>query len=130
MAKSIRISDDLYSMAQNASQALSRPLAQQMEYWTRLGAALDASGISASMAMNLLGNGVQADEFVVAALRQNVSKDGVLLMLKERQRKDAAEVAAGRRTAHSLLVVGKGDLRGARITQNPASEFARVGAGW
>jgi hypothetical protein len=101
-----------------------------MEYWAKLGAALDASGISASVAMDLLGNGVQADEFVAAALGRGVSKDGGLPMLKGRQRKDVAEVAAGRRTARSLLAVGKGDLRGARITQNPASEFAQVGAGW
>lgn len=130
MAQSIRISNDLYSMAHNASQALGRPLAQQMEYWARLGAALDAAGISASMAMELLGNGVQANEFVAAALGRGASEDGGLPMLKERQRKDAAEVAAGHRTARSLLAVGKGDLKGARFTGNPASEFADIGAGW
>jgi hypothetical protein len=130
MAQSIRISDDLYLTAQIASQALGRPLAQQMEYWARLGAALDASGISAAVAMDLLGNGVKADEFVTAALGRGVLHDGGLPMLTERKREDAADVAAGRRKARSLLAVGKGDLTGARFTPNPASEFARVGKDW
>lgn len=130
MAQSIRISDDLYSMAQNASQALARPLAQQMEYWARLGAALDAAGISASMAMELLGNGASADAFVAAALGQGAQQDGGLPMLKERQRKDAEDVAAGRRSARSLLMFQKDDLKGYRFTPNPASEFERSGDGW
>jgi hypothetical protein len=58
---------------------------------------------------------------------QATSKHG-LPMLKERQRKDAEEVAAGKRSIYSLLAVGKGDLDGATVTFNPKSEFA--GPGW
>ncbi len=130
MAQSIRISDDLYSMAQNASQALARPLAQQMEYWARLGAALDAAGISTGMAMELLGNGIAADDFVLVALGRVAADSGGLPLLKERQHKDAEEVAAGRRSARSLLMFQKEDLTGYRFTPNPASEFARSGDGW
>ena len=130
MAQSIRISDDLYAMAQNASQALARPLAQQMEYWARLGAALDAAGISTGMAMELLGNGVAADDFVAVALGQVAAMNGGLSLLKERQHKDAEEVAAGLRSARSLLMFQKDDLKGYRFTPNPASEFARGGDGW
>jgi hypothetical protein len=130
MAHSIRISDDLFSMAQNASHALGRPLAQQMEYWARLGAALDAAGISTGMAMNLLGRGVDADKFVAVALGQIAGDDGGLPMLKERQRKDEEEVAAGLRDPCSLLMVQKGDLKGFVFTPNPASEFAQAGEGW
>ena len=130
MAQSVRISDDLYLITQIASQAFGRPLAKQMEYGARLWAALDATGIPASMAMDLLGNGGKADEFVAAALGRGVLEDGGLPMLKERKHKDAADVAAGRRKARSLLAVGKSDLTGARFTPNPKSEFARVGNGW
>ena len=131
MARSIRISDDLYSMAQNVSLALDRPLAEQVEYWARLGAALDAAGISTELAMELLSKGVKADEFVAVALGQVATEaDGGLTMLKERQRKDAEEVAAGLRSARSLWVVGKGDLKGARFTLNPESEFAVNGVTW
>lgn len=67
---------------------------------------------------------MRADETLIA------TEDGGLPMLKERQRKDAEDVATGCRTARSLLAVGRGDLRGAKITQNPASEFERSGDGW
>ncbi|MDR7308404.1 TA system antitoxin ParD family protein [Rhodoferax saidenbachensis] len=131
MAQSIRISDDLYSMAQNVSLALGRPLAQQMEYWARLGAALDAAGISADGAMELLNSGIKADEFVAVALGQvPTEKDGGLTMLKERQRKAEQEVVTGQRSARSLWVVGEGDLKGACFTLNPESEFAVNGVTW
>ena len=57
-------------------------------------------------------------------------EDGGLPMLKERQRQDANEVAAGRRSARSLLMFQKDDLKGYRLTPNPASEFDRSGDGW
>lgn len=50
--------------------------------------------------------------------------------LKERQRKDAEDVAAGRRSARSLLMFQKDDLKGYCFTPNPASEFERSGDGW
>lgn len=130
MAQSIRVSDDLYALAQKASQALSRPLAQQMEYWARLGAALDAAGISAAVAMDLLGNGASADAFVAAALGRGAEPEQGLPLLKERQRKDAEDVMAGRRTARSLWAIQKGDLAGYTFTPSGTSEFDQAGKGW
>jgi len=130
VAQSIRVSDDLYALAQKASQALSRPLAQQMEYWARLGAALDAAGISAATAMNLLGNGASADAFVAAALGRGAMAEHGLPLLKERRRKDADEVLAGRRTARSLWAIQKGDLVGYSFSPSKTSEFDQVGDGW
>jgi len=130
MAQSIRISDDLYALAQKASQALSRPLAQQMEYWARLGAALDAAGISSATAMNLLGNGSSADAFVAAALGRGAEPEQGLQFLQERQRSDAEDVSAGRRTARSLWAIQKGDLAGYTFTPSSTSEFDQAGKGW
>jgi len=128
MAQSIRISDDLYALAQTASKALSRPLAQQMEYWARLGAALDAAGISAAAAMDLLGNGASADAFVAAALGHGAEPEQGLSLLKERQRKDAEDVAAGRRTARSLWAIQQGDMAGYTFTPSSTSEFDQAGS--
>jgi hypothetical protein len=131
MAQSVRISDDLYSMAQNVSLALERPIAQQVEFWARLGMALDAAGVSTEMAMDLLGNGAKVDESVVVPLGHlAIEEDGGLSMLKDRQRKDAEEVAAGLRDPRSLMVVRKGDLKGVRFSPNPASKFSGKGEGW
>jgi len=130
MAKSIRISDGLYDMTHNVSQTLGRPLAQQLEYWARLGAALDAAGVSTGMAMDLLGHGVDADKFVAVALGQVAAADGGLPMLKEPQRKDDQEVASGQRSAQSLVAAPKGDMKGVGFTLNPASEYSQSGEGW
>lgn len=71
-----------------------------------------------------------SDECADTAVESRVCADGGLWMLKEHQRKDAEEVAAGLRDPRSLWVVGKGDLKGFRFTQNPASKFATPGSGW
>lgn len=60
----------------------------------------------------------------------DIRDEGGLPMLKARKRKDAEEVVAGLRSARSLWVVGKGDLKGTTFTLNPESEFSRKGEGW
>ncbi|HVH44094.1 MAG TPA: hypothetical protein VM925_17205 [Labilithrix sp.] len=44
MAKSIRISDDLYDMAATEAVLMHRSLAQQIEHWAAIGQAVEASG--------------------------------------------------------------------------------------
>lgn len=44
MAKSIRISDDLYEMASLEAKLMHRSLAQQIEHWAAIGQAIEASG--------------------------------------------------------------------------------------
>jgi hypothetical protein len=46
MAKSIRVSDDLYKLADSASASAHRSLAQQVEYWAALGRAVEAAGVT------------------------------------------------------------------------------------
>ena len=46
MAKSIRVSHRLYSLAEATSQRLHRLLAQEVEHWAELGRALEAAGIT------------------------------------------------------------------------------------
>jgi hypothetical protein len=43
MAKSIRISDDLYDMASTEAVLMHRSLAQQIEHWAAIGQAVEAS---------------------------------------------------------------------------------------
>jgi len=57
----------------------------------------------------------------------DIRGEGGLPMIKACQRKDSEDVAAGLRSPYSLLVVGKGDLKGATFTYNPNSEFAGRG---
>lgn len=55
---------------------------------------------------------------------------GELPMLKDRHRKDAEDVAAGRRTARSLWAFQPGDLEGFTFTPSPTSEHDKPGEGW
>ena len=59
----------------------------------------------------------------------DIRDEGGLPMLKASKRKDAKDVVAGLRSARSLWVVGKGDLKDATFTPNPLSEFSRKDEG-
>jgi hypothetical protein len=60
---------------------------------------------------------------------ESAFEDG-LLLLNERQRKDAEGVAAVRRTARSLLAIQKGDFEGYTFRPNQVTEFDKTGGGW
>lgn len=46
MAKSIRVSEELYELADSACTSAHRSLAQQIEYWATLGRALETAGVT------------------------------------------------------------------------------------
>jgi hypothetical protein len=54
MAKSIRVSDDLYKLADSASAVAHRSLAQQIEYWAALGRAIEAAGVTTVQAQQVI----------------------------------------------------------------------------
>ena len=122
MAQSIRVSDELCSLAQATGKALQRPIAQQMEHWARLGAALEAAGISSTAAMRLLRAQSTADELVSVALGR--SKVSGLEQLRKLQANDADQVARGKRSAKSLYIVGEKALQGFTFKRQDRSESA------
>jgi hypothetical protein len=62
MAKSIRVSDDLYELADSASVSAHRSLAQQIEYWAALGRAIEAAGVTTSQAQKVIEGDRRARE--------------------------------------------------------------------
>src|SRR6266404_4200707 len=54
MAKSIRVSDQLYALAEATSQHVHRSLAQQVEHWAELGRALEAAGVTTAQVLDVL----------------------------------------------------------------------------
>ena len=68
MAKSIRISDQLYTLAEATSQRLHRSLAQQVEHWAELGRALDAAGVTTAQVLDILGGDLRARERLMLKL--------------------------------------------------------------
>lgn len=68
MAKSIRVSDRLYSLAEATSQQVHRSLAQQVEHWAELGRALDVAGVTTAQVLDILGGNLRARERLMLKL--------------------------------------------------------------
>jgi hypothetical protein len=68
MAKSIRVSDQLYSLAETTSRQVHRSLAQQVEHWAELGRALEAAGVTTAQVLDILGGDLRARERVMLKL--------------------------------------------------------------
>lgn len=98
--------------------------------WVKLGPILEAAGVSKETAIEVLSRGCLVDDLVAMAMGLGAPVDEGLQLLKETQRRDADDVAAGRRAARSLWVLQKGDLDDFTFTPNPNSEFDRPGEGW
>jgi hypothetical protein len=68
MAKSIRVSDQLYSMAEITSRQVHRSLAQQIEHWAELGRALEAAGVTTAQVLDILNGDLRARERLMLKL--------------------------------------------------------------
>jgi hypothetical protein len=66
--KSIRIADDLYAAVQQEGAVMTRSIAQQLEHWARLGAALEAAGVTADQLRSILGGDARVRERVFMKL--------------------------------------------------------------
>ncbi len=118
MAQSIRISDECYEAAQRVAQGMNRSLAQQIEHWVRLGMRVEL-GLTAEQTLALL----QAQTKVVAWTEPD-SRDSHNRAALRHARLEA-DVAAGRRSADSLIAIP------ARLAQRAKLSFpaAAFGAG-
>jgi len=68
MARSIRVSDRLYSLAEATSQRVHRSLAQQIEHWAELGRAIEAAGVTTAQVLDILGGDLRARERLMLKL--------------------------------------------------------------
>jgi hypothetical protein len=130
MAQSIRISDELYALAQRAGGALDRSLAQQMEYWARLGAAIDAAGITSKQAMELLESGRSVDTLVAVATGRTDNVKAGSRTLRALHKKLDDDVVKGRRSAESLLAFRKEDVKASKVTYALDSTRQVESEGW
>jgi hypothetical protein len=68
MAKSIRVSDRFYSLAEATSRQLHRSLAQQVEHWAELGRALEAAGVTTAQVLEILNGSLRERERLMLKL--------------------------------------------------------------
>jgi hypothetical protein len=104
MAKSIRISDQLYELALQEAALMERSLAQQIEHWVKLGIGVERT------------SGATVDDVRAAALRY-------------RHVRDEAAVRSGRRSAASLHAIPADLIRQAR-PEFPKAAFATRRKSW
>lgn len=133
MAKSIRVSDGVYELAAAAGEAVHRSLAEQIEYWVRLGAALDAAGITMEESLLLL----QGDRGIVDRMLTHVTSAPAKSRRRQRYTGAASiaarnaqlerEVERGERSPESLFLFSPEQIKGAVFTQRSP---AKPGKGW
>lgn len=104
MAKSIRITDELYQLALQEATLMERSLAQQIEHWVKLGIGVEHSV------------GATLDDVRAAALRY-------------RHVRDEAAVRSGKRTAASLHAIPSAMVRNAQV-EFPRAAFASRRKAW
>lgn len=104
MAKSIRITDELYDLATHEAALMHRSLAQQIEHWVKLGVGVERAA------------GATVDEVRTAALRYHHARD-------------EAAVRSGRKTPSSLHAIPMSIARGA-AAEFPKSAFSSRRKSW
>jgi hypothetical protein len=112
-SNSIRVGAELFSLAQQEGSLMSRSAAQQIEHWARLGAALEATGLSvADLASLLRGNEVQPEETVT-------SEQELWDFKRTRQAQDLRSVRSGRQPAAAMSWFSGGKAKAARLVNSP-----------
>lgn len=112
-SNSVRVGASLFKEAQKEGAIMSRSAAQQIEYWARLGAALEAAGLSVADAARMLGSR-EPQEHV------NVKSEAQLWALKRKQqRQDLENVRSGRRSAASMSWFSSGHARNVKLVDSP-----------
>jgi ParD-like antitoxin of type II bacterial toxin-antitoxin system len=66
--KSIRVADRIYELAQQEAAVMSRSIAQQVEHWAQIGAALEAAGVTLDQLRSVLGGDLRARERIFMKL--------------------------------------------------------------
>jgi hypothetical protein len=106
-SNSIRISADLFERACEQGSVMSRSAAQQVEHWARLGAALEAKGLSVDEMAELLRGSQQATEGELWAFK------------RERQARDLARVRSGLADNDQMSWFSKGRGKKAKLINSP-----------
>jgi hypothetical protein len=92
---------------------MSRSTAQQIEHWARLGAALEATGLSvADLASLLRGRKAPRDETVA-------SEQELWAFKRKRQARDLKSVRAGHQPADAMSWFSGGKAKAAKLVNSP-----------
>ena len=97
----------LFDSAREEGALMSRSAAQQIEHWARMGAALEASGLTVAQAASLLKSQAEAGDAKLWAFK------------RERQRADLAHARSGRITQDQLCWFSGGKALKLKLINSP-----------
>ena len=119
-SNSIRVGAELFSLAQQHGALMSRSAAQQIEHWARIGAALEATGLSVTDVARLLRGGNDRGDSN-SDLEETTAKDEKELWAfkRKRQAKDLRSVRAGRQPAAAMSWFAGGKAKAAKLIDSP-----------
>ncbi len=107
-SNSIRVGAEIFNTAREEGALMSRSAAQQIEHWARMGAALEASGLTVAQAAHLLKS--QMDEHADARL---------WTFKRQRQQADLENARSGRVTQDQLSWFSGGKARKLKLINSP-----------
>jgi hypothetical protein len=126
-SNSLRISGDLFDQALRQGAVLSRSAAQQLEHWARLGAAVEASGLSVPELVALLQgrvtppNPVAADAVAhqTGSLTASEPEAQLWSVKRAQQQRDLASITSGRSDNEAMSWFSGGIARSAKAVDSP-----------
>lgn len=110
-SNSIRVGAEIFNTAREAGALMSRSSAQQIEHWARIGAALEACGLTVGQAALLLKSHTE---------EQTKQGDASLWAFKrQRQQADLENARSGRVTQDQLSWFSGGKARNLKLVNSP-----------
>jgi hypothetical protein len=114
-SNSLRVSTDLFLRASRQGEALSRSTAQQLEHWARLGAAVEASGMTVAELVSLL----QGTRDEARTPPHAIPEAGLWARKRAQQQRDITSIEQGQVTNASLSWFSGGRARRAKVKNSP-----------
>lgn len=120
-SNSLRISADLFEQALQHGQLMSRSAAQQVEYWARIGAAVEASGLTVPQLLALLKRELPSQAVPRRTMTSEASAPEAQLRAHKRaqQQRDIASIAAGQSSNQAMSWFSASRARRARAIDSP-----------
>jgi predicted homoserine dehydrogenase-like protein len=113
-SNSIRVGASLFQEAQREGTIMSRSAAQQIEYWARLGAALEATGLSVADVSRMLRSANPAQESAHPA-----SEEELWALKRQQQSRDLDSVRSGQHSAASMSWFSNGRAKNVKLVDSP-----------
>ena len=115
MAKNIRISDELYRLALRKAQLQERSIAQQMEYWAKLGMALELQQTQANQTVTSKASSEQKEKAQEETQQESLEFLAAVAQATKQQEKDRQDIKDGKISAQALACFTKDYVKKATV---------------